>query len=287
MTKYKTKIYTLICLIASIITIGSSGYSSAITEKLQIALVSFISTIKKPINIELYWILLMIAASSLLLLVLFIYFHTKRVKESQHLKQFIKEMKSKPIDNSMCGVYFGIRKMAPEDTKSTEKLYYAQYLVITQPSKDEFQFVMFGKWDGGEFYIKGSCVRMDKHIILYGATNKTRDTFQVALLSYPVVSTNVSQLKGLLSLTRVDIAGSVATRIIFKKIRSTQNTTKIPEKILDELFSDDLVALHAKDYTSNNLVNNTDIKELIGIEDFEKLHNYINESPTNEGIIHS
>ncbi|UPW19571.1 hypothetical protein M0C34_04640 [Agarivorans sp. TSD2052] len=209
----------------------------------------------------------------------------KKSAESRTLSNFLNKMEVREIDDSICGIYFGIRKMAPDNPLSNEELYYSQYLCITKSKAGECQFAMYGSWKDEDFYVEGSCVRVENHLILYGATDENRGTFQLIMLAYPLTATS-NRLKGLISLKRIDITASVSTRVAFTK-KSINRLPISPRQLLTELFIKEQNKHFARDISGSPLSNNADIVTYVGSDNLKSMLMYVNETQNIDGIIHS
>lgn len=196
--------------------------------------------------------------------------------------QFMKKFTTREIQDSICGVYFGIRKMAGNDISDNSCFYYSQYLYITKNELGEFQFSMYGNWNNSKYFIEGSCLRVDNNLVLCGASDHNTDTFQVAMLSYPEVN---EDLKGLLSLSRIKMSASMATRIIFKKIgRVTSSNRDINMNAL----LPQLQKKAAKRIEEAHLMTASDIIEVISSKaHLLKMKEYVDSNKDIHGILHS
>lgn len=196
-------------------------------------------------------------------------------KEQQHsipFKNFTETISALPIDDSICGTYFGMRSMAGTSENDKKRYYYTQHLTISKKPNGEFVFVFTGYWNDTNYPIKGSCVRVNNNLVLYGSSFGKLDSFQVAMLEYPDCD---EDLTGIFSLTRMKKSASISTKIILTKLDPKKQNTAFSKKA------------HTR-FDQSEVLDATDAISIL--ESQEKLlamKNYLDTSWEVEGLLES
>lgn len=149
-----------------------------------------------------------------LLCLIFIYIKAINAKRTQFFDS-IKSGSFDNIDSDLCGLYYGIRRMAGNEKEKEMDFYYGQFLRIIKNKNRGYMFELYGLWDDKDYLISGDCLRIGSNIALYGLTNGRNDTFQVYSLEYPEIKEDID---GVMSLTRIKDSAAMASRVTFKKI---------------------------------------------------------------------
>jgi hypothetical protein len=173
--------------------------------------------------------------------------------------------------------------MASNDYSSDESYYYTQYMIITKEDNNLYQFCMYGNWNESEYFIKGSCIRVNNNLILNGASQHNTDTYQVSMLSFP--ETEEELIKGLLTLSRIEMTASLSSRIIFKKVINSShlNGATCIQDIFSKISKDS-----AKRVPENKLLSDSDIKKALdGKKALTEMKQYVDNSRDIIGVLHS
>ncbi|MGR5155740.1 hypothetical protein [Vibrio owensii] len=210
-------------------------------------------------------------------------FSNKHEKNAIALSGFSSSLNLSQVDESVCGIYLGIRRVGSNDGVK----YFLQFLTISKVSDNDFRFLLFDNYDGKEWNIEGACIKVQTSLILKGAIDCQRDAVHTLYIKCPTHA-HSERLEGIISLTRLDVTSAMSTRVAFQKIYDINSVGQLP----NALFRSSLLGQEdfkvARVYTETELENQ--IKQIRFFNENGKISSmksYIDNEPTDHFIVHS
>lgn len=213
---------------------------------------------------------------------------TKRFSEKyQHntiaLSGYASALRLSPVNESICGLYMGLRRVgAPDNIK-----YFLQFLIVTKVAENDFRFLLYDNYDGKEWYIEGSCIKVQNSLVFKGAIDCQRDAVHSLYIKCPTHA-HSDQLEGLITLTRLDETSAMSTRVMFKKITSITSIGTYPKDAFKSSKLGESDFELARVYNDEELIDvMPSIRFFNDSNVLNEMKLYIDEAPVDPYVVHS
>lgn len=210
-------------------------------------------------------------------------FTDKFHRNTEALTGFTSALNLLPVNDSVCGLYIGIRRVGEVGSVK----YFLQFLTITKVSENDFRFLLFDNYDGKEWYIEGACIKVQNSLILKGAIDCQRDAVHTLYLKCPTHA-NSEKLEGVISLTRLDVTSAMSTKLVFNKISDMPYIGILPKDAFRSSKLGEADFQVACVYEESELLEViSDIRFLGKGNDLMKMKEYVDLEPNDPYVVQS
>lgn len=210
-------------------------------------------------------------------------FNDKFHRNTEALAGFATALNLLPVNDSVCGLYIGIRRVGEVGSVK----YFLQFLTITKVSENDFRFLLFDNYDGKEWFIEGACIKVQNSLILKGAIDCQRDAVHTLYLKCPTHA-NSEKLEGVISLTRLDVTSAMSTKLIFNKICNMPDIGVLPKDAFRSSKLGEADFKVARVYEESELLEVMPYIRFLGkTNNLIKMKEYIDSEPNDPYVVHS
>lgn len=211
-------------------------------------------------------------------------FSDKYYQNSIAMSGFSSQLKSSPVDQSICGIYLGIRPEAAGD----ERKYFIQYLTICKMADNDYRFLLYDNYEEKEWFIEGACIKVQGNLVLKGAIDCNYDAVHSLFLQYPVHEMS-TELEGIIVLTRLKKSAAVATKVKFHKIYNVTEVGSFPRDVFKSSLLGEKEFQLAKSYREDELTTLFEHMKFSGLnkDKLMKSKGYVDSAYNVPTLLHS